>query len=39
MLRNNRVIWFLSNKDIQNAREGGPPERPAPQTHMEMGGL
>ena len=37
MLKNNHTMW-ISNPEIQRAREGGPPERAQPQTHMEMGG-
>ena len=37
MLKNNHAMW-ISNPEIQRAREGGPPERAQPQTHMEMGG-
>ena len=39
MLEHNKTMWFQGNKDIQKAREGGPPEQPSPRTHLEMGGM
>ena len=39
MLEHNKTMWFQGNKDIQKAREGGPPKRPSPRTHLEMGGM